>query len=216
VTLLDVTLLDDDTLTRSLTDDLEAGFEAVVRAYQHRLYAFALRFSGSPGDAEEIAQDAFVRAYRALAHYDAERIATLRLRAWLFQITINVARNRVRGRRLGEVPLPTPGGADDGIADIPDDTAEQPELVAERKDEQEHLAAIVASLPERYRASVVLRHIQGLSYQDIAAVLGQPAGTVKSNVHRGVALLREALDRPEPRVGDRGHSTQALALGGTS
>jgi len=216
VTLLDVTLLNDDTLTRSLTDDPEAGFEAVVRAYQHRLYAFALRFSGSPRDAEEIAQDAFVRAYRALATYDAERIATLRLRAWLFQITVNVARNRARGRRLDEVSLPTSGGTDESTMDIRDEMAETPERVAERKDEEEHLAAIVASLPERYRASVVLRHIQGLSYQEIAAVLGQPAGTVKSNVHRGVALLRQALDRPDTGSVDRGPGTPELALGGAS
>ena len=53
---------------------------------------------------------------------------------------------------------------------------------------------MVATLPERYRSAVVLRHIQGLSYQEIAAVLGQPTGTVKSNVHRGVAYVRAALD----------------------
>jgi RNA polymerase sigma-70 factor (ECF subfamily) len=186
--------VDDETLTRELAADLDATFEALVRAYQDRLYAFGLRLTGSPRDAEEIAQDAFVRAYRALARYPAERIETLKLRAWLFQVTVNVARNRMRTRRPAEVPLTSPDGANDGRFDPPADDSEQPEQVAERHDEQDRVAAVVATLPERYRAAVVLRHLQGLSYQEIAAVLGQPAGTVKSNVHRGVAYLRAALD----------------------
>ena len=186
--------VDDETLTRALAADLDGAFESLVRAYQDRLYAFGLRLTGSPRDAEEIAQDAFVRAYRALARYPSERIETLKLRAWLFQVTVNVARNRARTRRPAEVPLLSADGAYDSLADRPTDDAEQPDQVVERHDEQDRMAAVVATLPERYRAAVVLRHIQGLSYQEIAAVLGQPAGTVKSNVHRGVAYLRAALD----------------------
>jgi RNA polymerase sigma-70 factor (ECF subfamily) len=186
--------VDDETLTCKLAADLDGAFETLVRAYQDRLYAFGLRLTGSPRDAEEIAQDALVRAYRALTRYPAERILALKLRAWLFQVTVNVARNRARGRRLAETPLVSADGSRDGLAELPADDAEQPEQVAERQDEQRQVAAVVATLPERYRAAVVLRHMQGLSYQEIATVLGQPAGTVKSNVHRGVAQLRAALD----------------------
>lgn len=186
--------MNDESLTAALAADLDGSFEALVQAYQDRLFAFGLRLTGSPRDAEEIAQDALVRAYRALRRYPAERVATLRLRAWLFQVTINVARNRARARRLPEVPLISADGTDAALMDRPADESEQPEQQAERHAEQEHLAAIVASLPDRYRAAVVLRHVQGLSYPEIAAALGQPAGTVKSNVHRGVAYLRAALD----------------------
>jgi RNA polymerase sigma-70 factor (ECF subfamily) len=192
-----VTRFDDEALAQGLVDDLEGGFEVLVHAYQQRLYAFGLRLTGSPRDAEEIAQDAFVRAYRALAGYDDDRITTLKLRAWLFQITVNVARNRARGRRISEVPLAPADGDEQRPIDVPADDAEQPEVVAERRDEDAQLARIVAALPERYRAAVVLRHVQGLSYQEIATILSQPAGTVKSNVHRGVALLREALGERE-------------------
>ena len=186
--------MDDETLTRMLAADLDAAFEPMVRAYQDRLYAFGLRLTGSPRDAEEIAQDAFVRAYRALARYPAERVQSLKLRAWLFQVTVNVARNRARVHRPPETPLASPDGSHDALLEVPADDAEQPEQVAERRAEQDQVAAIVASLPERYRAAVILRHMQGLRYQEIAAVLGQPAGTVKSNVHRGVAYLRAALE----------------------
>ena len=200
--------MDDETLTSGLAADLNGTFEALVRAYQDRLYAFGLRLTGSPRDAEEIAQDAFVRAYRALGRYPAERIQALKLRAWLFQVTVNVARNRVRRHRIAETPLVSPDGSDDGLAALPADDAEQPEQVAERHDEQDQVAAIVASLPERYRAAVIMRHIQGLSYQEIGAVLGQPVGTVKSNVHRGVAYLRAALDAAGVTIG-----TAELAAG---
>jgi RNA polymerase sigma-70 factor (ECF subfamily) len=186
--------VDDETLTRELATNLDGTFEALVRAYQDRLYGFGLRLTGSPRDAEEIAQDAFVRAYRALARYPAERVQTLKLRPWLFQVTVNVARNRARTRRPPETALVSADGSRDGLAELPADPAEQPEQVAERHAERDQVAAVVAALPERYRAAVVLRHIQGLSYQEIAAVLGQPAGTVKSNVHRGVAALRATLD----------------------
>ena len=193
--------VDDETLTRALATDLDGAFESLVRAYQDRLYAFGLRLTGSPRDAEEIAPDAFVRAYRALARYPSERIEALTLRAWLFQVTVNVARNRARTKRPAEVPLISADGASDSLADRLTDDAEQPDQVVERQDEQDRMAAVVATLPERYRAAVVLRHIQGLSYQEIAAVLGQPAGTVKSNVHRGVAYLRAALDAAGVRLG---------------
>ena len=186
--------MNDESLTAALAADLDGSFEALVVAYQDRLYAFGLRLTGSTRDAEEIAQDALVRAYRALRRYPAEQVATLRLRAWLFQVTVNVARNVARARRLPEVPLVSEDGTQDALADHAADESEQPEQLAERRAEQDQLAAVVASLPERYRAAVVLRHVQGLSYPEIAAALGQPAGTVKSNVHRGVAYLRAALD----------------------
>ena len=187
--------MDDATLAGLLAADLDGSFETLVRTYQDRLYAFGLRLTGSPRDAEEIAQDAFVRAYRALARYPAERVAALRVRAWLFQIAVNVARNRARGGRLRETPLAPPlDGAP--TPEPADDARYEPEAVVERDEARDELASVVARLPERYRIAVVLRHVEGLRYHEIAAVLGQPVGTVKANVHRGVALLRRALSAP--------------------
>jgi RNA polymerase sigma-70 factor, ECF subfamily len=78
----------DQDMSAALAADLDGSFEQVVVAYQHRLYAFALRLTGNPQDAEEITQDAFVRAYRALATYPASRLRSLALRPWLHQITL--------------------------------------------------------------------------------------------------------------------------------
>src|SRR5262245_21888208 len=82
-------------LAAALAIDLDGAFAQLVLSYQRRLFGFALRLCGSPQDAEEVAQDAFVRAYRALAAYPEDRVRTLRLGAWLTQIALNVVRNRV-------------------------------------------------------------------------------------------------------------------------
>jgi RNA polymerase sigma-70 factor (ECF subfamily) len=170
-----------------LVQDLDAGFERMVDEHQHRLYAFALGLTGRRQDAEEVAQDAFVRAYRALRGYPADRIQSLRLRPWLHRIALNVQRNRVRGRRLEVVPLPERDEVADG--------APQPAEVAERRESSEELRAALDRLPQRYREAVVLRHVQGLPYAEAATVLEQPVGTVKSDVHRGLAMLRAWLER---------------------
>ncbi len=154
------------------------------------------RFHETPHNAEEIAQDAFVRAYHALKSYGADRIRTMALRPWLYQITLNVFRNRVRGRRLQTVSL---DGFDDGAEPEPeDDESGRPEPALESAEREDQLAAWVAALPERYRVAVVLRYVEDLDYAEMAAVLGQPVGTVKSNVHRGIELLRKRV--PEQRI----------------
>src|ERR1700759_2451193 len=98
-------MTDELALTEALARDLDAHFEAVVVLFQDRLYGFALRMLASSRDAEESTQDAFVRAYRALAGYSPDRRRALHLRAWLFQIVLNVVRNRVRRARVNEVPI---------------------------------------------------------------------------------------------------------------
>jgi RNA polymerase sigma-70 factor (ECF subfamily) len=184
-------------LARDLAHDLDAAFERFVLAYQRRLYSFALRLAGNASDAEEIAQDAFVRAYRALVGYTPERIQALALRPWLYQIALNVVRNRIRGHRLALVSLDGARDGDDGerraAVEVEDDPAERPEARIVADERRRELGARLAALPTRYRLAVVLRHVEGFSYAEIAALLGQPVGTVKANVHRGVLLLRGAL-----------------------
>jgi len=182
-----------DALAERLAADLDGAFEELVVTHQDRLYAFALRLTGSPPDAEEVAQDAFVRAHRALAGYPAERVRALAMRPWLFRIALNVVRNRVRGKRLRLVPLDalTEGGREPAAA-----ARDRPEEAVGRAEGDAALAALVTALPPRYRAAVVLRYVADLGYEEIATALGQPVGTAKSNVHRGVRLLRERLASP--------------------
>jgi RNA polymerase sigma-70 factor (ECF subfamily) len=184
---------DDPGLAAAVAADPGRAFERVVLGFQDRLYAFALRMTGSSRDAEEIVQDAFVRAYRALESYGPERRRALALRPWLYRITLNVTRNRMRRRRPPLEPLDGRG------AEPAADPAGRPPAVLERKERARLLARLIHALPDRYRAAVVLRHVEGLGYGDIGAVLGQPVGTAKANVHRGLALLRRGLEADAPR-----------------
>jgi RNA polymerase sigma-70 factor (ECF subfamily) len=163
----------------------EGVFERMVQEHQHRVYALSYALTGNRMDAEEVAQDTFLRAYRALVTYSPERVRDLKQRAWLHQIAVNVFRNRHRGVRPRLVEL---NGSE------PDHGA-GPEEGAMRRAEIDELAARVACLPSRYREAVVLRHVQDLSYAEVADALGQPVGTVKANVHRGLKLLRGENDR---------------------
>lgn len=158
----------------------ERFFERMVRSHQDRIFALSLALTGNRHDAEDVAQDTFLRAYRALCTYPDERVRELKERPWLNRIAINVVRNRVRGvrPRLTELNGSEP------------DRAAGPEEDALRRAELDALATRVASLPLRYREAVVLRHVQELSYAEAAEALGQPVGTVKANVHRGLKLLR--------------------------
>lgn len=189
------TLEDVDPLVAALADDLAGTFERVVLTYQDRLFTFALRLCSDHRDAEEVTQDAFIRAYRALLAYDAARIRALALRPWLYRITLNLARNRLRGRTATPLPLPEEHQDKERIAATPPLHARAehgPEEVAERAELSVRLAAALDTLSPRYRTALVLRHVAGLSYPEVATALTLPVGTVKAQVHRGVALLRTA------------------------
>lgn len=184
----------DGELRARLAEDLDGSFEELVRAYQDRLYSYALRLTGKREDAEEVAQDAFVRAYRALGSYPAPRIAQMALRPWLYRITLNVARNRFRGKKVKTVSLDHPlSPAAETLWEPADDPATRPDARYEGARRQADIATLVAGLPERYRAPLVLRYVEGLRLEEVSKVLAQPLGTTKSNVHRGVNALREAL-----------------------
>jgi RNA polymerase sigma factor (sigma-70 family) len=161
-------------------EGVERVFERMVREHQHRVYAVGFALTGNRHDAEEVAQDTFLRAYRALATYPADRIRDLKQKPWLHRIAVNVVRNRVRGARPRTAEL---NGSE------PDD-APGPESQTLQRAAMDDLAGRLAGLPPRFREAVVLRHVHEMSYEEVAEALDQPVGTVKSNVHRGLQLLR--------------------------
>jgi RNA polymerase sigma-70 factor (ECF subfamily) len=175
-----------DPLCERLASDLDGAFPALVDAHQDLVFGVALRVVRDRAMAEDVAQDALVRAYRALRRYPPERVREVRLRPWLARIALNAARNTIRSHREH---------AD--LADAPEhvaSAAEGPLRIAERNDERRMWTRLLATLPEKYRVPVALRYVDDLSYPELAEALGRPLGTVKSDVHRGTALLRAAYD----------------------
>jgi RNA polymerase sigma-70 factor, ECF subfamily len=188
------TMAQEETLPGRLAEDLDGSFEELVRVYQDRLFSFALRLTANREDAEEAAQDAFVKAYRALSSYPAERIRGMALRAWLYQITLNTVRNRFRGKKLKLVSLDHPlSSASENLWEPADEPAARPDARYEASRRRVDMETLVKSLPDRYRAPLILRYVEGLRLEEVARVLRQPVGTTKSNVHRGVNALRAAL-----------------------
>jgi RNA polymerase sigma factor (sigma-70 family) len=177
-----------DELAALLADDLDAGFTRLVTAHQDAVFSGALRLTRDRAEAEDVAQDAFVRAYRALSGYDPARIRSLNLGGWLWTIVLNVVRNRARSaRRAPTVPL---GAGDDRPGSAGGTEADALAAVAEAE-----WQARLAALPPAVRTAVVLRHVVGLGYGEIAEATGRPEGTVKSDVHRGLARLRKIIDQ---------------------
>jgi RNA polymerase sigma factor (sigma-70 family) len=168
-----------------LAEDVDAAFPRLVEAVQARVYSLSLALTGNADDAQDVAQDAFVRAYRALKRYPAARLRALRPRPWLAKIALNVWRNRVRTRRSTST-LET---------DLPADERDNPDIRTARSRDAAELRAMLGELPRRYRLAVVLRHAYDVPYAEAAAVLGIPVGTLKANVHRGTRMLRAQFER---------------------
>ncbi len=184
----------DNALAAALAEDLDGSFERLVRDFQDRLFTFALRLTGRREDAEEVAQDAFVRAYRALKTYPAARVRAMALKAWLYQVTLNVARNRLRRKSHPTVSLDDDGRGNSAASrHVHDEPEARPDARFEIKRRRADIASLVARLPERYRAPLILRYVEGLKLEEVAAILKQPLGTTKSNVHRAINALRESM-----------------------
>ncbi|MDQ6825839.1 MAG: sigma-70 family RNA polymerase sigma factor, partial [Candidatus Eremiobacteraeota bacterium] len=154
-------------------------FDRIVDDYQRRLYGFALRMSGNREDAEEIVQDAFVRAYRALGKMSLEQRSDLRLQPWLYTITLNVTRNRLRSKKPTNVALDSLADPDALLRESREGPA-QPEAIVERDADMVLVERSLLQLPMHLRAAATLRFIEGRSHPEIAEILGQPIGTVKS------------------------------------
>jgi RNA polymerase sigma-70 factor (ECF subfamily) len=190
------------------------NFERIVDEYQRRLYGFALRMTGNREDAEEIVQDAFVRAYRALVKMEPKQRAELRLQPWLYTITLNVTRNRLRSKRPTNVALDALADPD-ALLNETQEGPDQPEQIVERGADMVLVEQALLQLPMHLRAAATLRFIEGRSHPEIAEILNQPIGTVKSHVHRAVRILRRILGPQVGRVAvatpeEEGETTHAV------
>ena len=161
--------------------------DALYEEHRRFLWGLCYRMTGSAADAEDVVQDTFVRAYGAIAGYPPARVRDLRLRGWLTTILLNAGRNRSRVRRVPTVELVFEPGSEPKVDALT------------RRDERETWGRLLAGLTPAQRTAVVLRHVDGLSYAEIAEAVGRPEGTVKAHVHRGLAALRSALVAAEGR-----------------
>jgi len=193
----DKAVSDKELLGRCRTGD-ERAFDDLVRRHQQRAFNVAFQVLRDAEDAAEVAQDAFVRIYRSVEGFRGECEFT----TWLHQIVINLARNKhrwwKRRGRHSSVSLDAPVEMTDG--DGPMQMAaggDAPDVEAVKAEFVERLNRKVQELPRKFREVLVLRNVEGLSYEQIAIVLDCSIGTVKSRIARAREALRESM-RDEP------------------
>jgi len=166
------------------------AFEELVTAYQKNVYNLALRMTGNPQDAEDMAQEAFLKAYNSLSSFRGES----RFSVWLYRIVSNVCLDYLRknGKRSTVSLSVEDDDGEDIQLELPD-TSQSPEEVLEKKLTREAVRRGLASLPPDSRQILLLREIQGLSYEEIGEVLGLESGTVKSRIFRARKKLVDFL-----------------------
>jgi len=173
---------DSELVRRAQKGDTQA-FESLVVEHQQFVFNLALRAVGDPREAEDVAQESFVRAWLALPNFRGQS----QFRTWLYRIVTNLCYNRLPRLRRDLSAF-----GEDQVLDVPDET----DVVAnvETNQTRKFLHAQIDNLPESYRLLISLRYQQELSYEEIAQVLSLPLGTVKTGLFRAKERLREKLE----------------------
>ncbi len=173
-----------DWIEQALQGDQKA-FGDLVRAYQRPVYNLTYRMLGDPAEAEDAAQETFLRAYAKLATYQPGR----KFVNWLLSIASHHCIDRLRRRgRAPQVSLDGPAPSEWITSNAP-----QPDQVISKKEEREQVRQLLETLPPDYRAAVVLRYWYDLSYREIAATMDTTESAIKSRLHRARRMMAENL-----------------------
>jgi RNA polymerase sigma-70 factor (ECF subfamily) len=172
-------------IERALTGDREA-FGQLVRAYERPVYNLTYRMLGDPAEAEDAAQETFLRAFNKLATYQPER----KFVNWLLSIASHHCIDRLRRKnRAPQLSLDGPMPPQWLTSDAP-----RPEQVVDKKQRREQVRQVLETLPADYRAAVVLRYWYGLSYREIATTMDTTESAIKSRLHRARRMMAEHLE----------------------
>lgn len=182
-----MTVDDDQQLVKRVQNGDKRAFDLLVLKYQHRILGLVVRFVHDPHEAQDVTQEAFIKAYRALANFRGDSA----FYTWLYRIAINTAKNHLvsRNRRPPSSDVDSSDAefydGDHGLKDMA-----SPERLMLRDEIDETVQHSIKQLPENLRRALTLREFDGLSYEDIATVMQCPVGTVRSRIFRA----REAVD----------------------
>ena len=180
----------DLSLVRRVQSGDKGAFDALVRKYQHKLVKLVMRYVRNPAEAEDIAQEAFIKAYRALPQFRGDSA----FYTWLYRIAINTAKNAVVSRDRSPIEYNidrTEASEESHDMQGRMKDSETPEGLVLTDEIRTTVNAAIEALPEDLRTAIVLRELDGLSYEEIAAAMDCPVGTVRSRIFRA----REAIDR---------------------
>jgi RNA polymerase sigma-70 factor (ECF subfamily) len=179
----------DLSLVRRVQRGDKGAFDALVLKYQHKLVKLVMRYVRNPAEAEDIAQEAFIKAYRALPQFRGDSA----FYTWLYRIAINTAKNAVVSRDRSPIEYDLDRHHSDESYEMQGrmKDSETPEGLVLTDEIRSTVNTAIDALPEDLRTAIVLRELEGLSYEEIAAAMDCPVGTVRSRIFRA----REAIDR---------------------
>lgn len=190
--------LDDELMERYRAGD-ENAFTLLVRRHQQPLVNFIARFINDRDGAEDLAQETFIRIFKASRRYQPGRA---HFKTWMYHIASNLCKNELRNRgrrdryRVDNVVDSNDEGdveQIDLIERAPADASFQPEVALERKELDDAIQTAISELPEQYRVPLILRDLQGLSYDEISETLELREGTTKSRINRARLMLKDKL-----------------------
>lgn len=189
----------DAELVKRLRDGSSSAFEELVEAYQGPVFGFVYRLLDDPTEAPDVAQEVFLKVYRKLADFRGE----CSLKTWIYRIAIHEASNRRRWffrHRRRERPLEGDGNNENSHWEYLVDQRDTPFEALQRREQLELIGRTLRTMDERLRVALVLRDIEGLSYNEIAETLEISLGTVKSRILRAREALKSRLQRQVPEL----------------
>lgn len=182
---------DAELIRRCLAND-QSAYGQLLEKYRRQVLSLVWRMVSNREEAQDLAQEAFIRAFRSLHTFDTSRSFP----AWLFRITTNLCVDYYRRKKLDTVPLVQSAGQDHEERVIELESKDLgPDARYEGKSSAAQLEKMVRALPAPYRIVILLRHQSDLAYEEIAEALNLPIGTVKARLHRAHRMLREKLER---------------------
>ena len=167
------------------------AYNLLFKKYEAYIYAICYRYTCSKEDALDLTQDVFIKIYRGMGDFEADRP----LQPWIKRIAVNTCLNHVRNAPVPPLSLQQPADREEHTFETVLAGSEDVEAAVILADTSAVLRQSIATLPPEMKSAIVLRHVEGLSYKEIGDVLSAPVGTIKTYLHRGRNILREKLKR---------------------
>lgn len=193
----------DELLVKKCQKGHYEAFEELIHKYQQKVYSLCYRYAGNHDDANDLAQEAFIRVYHSINKFHFKSAFS----TWLYRVTSNVCLDEMRKKkRNSSVSLDSPLETEEGemYFHLPDQKY-NPEIMAEQKDVQQIVHNAIQELPREQKITILLREMEGFSYDEMAEVLEVSSGTIKSRLNRARHNLKEILSQKTELFPDKSH-----------
>jgi len=185
----------DNLLIEQCLKGQQSSFSELIDEYKNMVFSLSYKMTNSLQDAEDISQEVFIRVYKSLYNFNPN----YKFSTWLYQITLNICRDRFRKGKIPSVSLDTPLNKDDqkDLRSIIPDNQNNPEDIIMGVEQTNFINDLITSLPLKYREVIILRHLKDLSYDEMSKILNISLGSVKTRLFRARELLKNKLKKNE-------------------